>query len=62
MKNNEELLNRRMVDLNTKEIHLKQKEYIINKLLKNKNDSYKNLYGNELQNFFTSSANECKFL
>jgi len=55
LKNNEELLNRRMADLNTKEVHLKQKEYIIEKLLKGNNS----LYGNDLQNFFTSSANEC---
>jgi len=49
-----------MADLNTKEMHLKQKEYIIEKLLKSNEYSYKSLYGNDLQNFFTSSAKECK--
>lgn len=51
-----------MADLNNKEVHLKQKEYIINKLLEGNNNenSYKSLYGNDLQNFFTSSAKECK--
>jgi len=62
LKNNEELVNRKMVELNTKEIYLNQKEYIINKLLKNNNKSYKSLYGNDLQNFFTSSAKECKII
>lgn len=47
-----------MSDLNKKEIILKQKEYIINKLKISENESYKNLFGNEYQNFFTSSANE----
>ena len=50
-----------MADLNTKDINLKQKEYIINKLLKNNNAPYKKLYGNDLQNFFTSSAKECNY-
>ena len=61
LKNNEELLNRRMADLNHKDINLKQKEYIINKILRNKNDSYKILYGTNMRNFFTLSSKDSKF-
>ncbi len=49
-----------MMELNKKEIILKQKEYIFNKLKKSDIKSYKNLFGNEYQNFFTTSANESK--
>ncbi len=51
LKNNEELLNRRIEDLNIKENNLNQKEFLLSKLKDNKKDWSADLNKSKSENF-----------